>query len=127
RPPVGLRQDRLEGLANPGGAVVDGNDEADAFHHVLATSSLYTSSICEHTTSSPKDARTGTAALTAAARQAGEFSSAPSMARASASASPSGTTWPPPVARTTSPQPESSATMTGVPERSASSGTSPKI
>ena len=49
------------------------------------------------------------------------------MASASAPALPSGATRPPPVCRMISPQPESSATTTGVPTSSASSGTRPKI
>src|SRR5207245_528593 len=127
RPAVVLRADGVERLADAPSAVVNGDDEADAFHHALAIMSSYRCSSWAHTTSPPYAARTRLPASAAAARHSDGAARTPSIARASASTSPSGTTGPPPIARITSPQPESSATMAGVPDKSDSSGTSPKI
>src|SRR2546428_6900179 len=126
RAAIGLRQNRLERLANERGAVVHGNDEADA-GHAVATISPYSCSSAAQTTSSPQNARTRAAASIVLTRQAGASVSTRAIADASAFASPSGITWPPPRRRITSPQPESSATTTGVPDRIDSIGASPNI
>src|SRR5262249_8119404 len=118
---VALRDDGRKRVFDPRGAVPDRHDEADAFGHARPTISPYTASIRPQITSSPKRPRMRGCAAVAAALQPRVSSRTRLTAAASASASPSGTTWPPPTDATISPQPESSATTTGVPASSDSS------